>query len=361
MAHSKRIIISGYYGFSNTGDEAVLAAVVGGLRASGVDDITVLSASPGKTSETYAVEAISRNSALGVISALRDCDLFISGGGSLLQDATSVRSLWYYSSLIGTANRFARKTMVLGQGIGPLRRNASRKLAARVLRNVDLITVRDVGSAELLKDLGITDKVRVTADPTFLLDPCPPEESLNLLSQAGLDGDDDVIGVSLRRWPEAPGIEQAAVEALREIASRLPVKLLLVAMQSPADEILARDVRAKTGALVQPGIWTPQQMLGVLSRCRLVLGMRLHALILSAAVGTPSVGIEYDPKVEQFLAAAGQEGISLAEAESGLLAERVLKAWEARDILASRLETVVPPMKAAAAENIRLALELLDS
>jgi polysaccharide pyruvyl transferase WcaK-like protein len=154
-------------------------------------------------------------------------------------------------------------------------------------------------------------------------------------------------------------MEDAAIEALRQLKDVLPAKALLVAMQSPEDETLVRKVGVMAGVLVQPRAWTAEQLLGVLARCRLVVAMRLHALIFASAVGVPSLGIIYDPKVEQFVAATGQEGITLEEVASGGLAERVTAAWNVRDELASRLAERVPAMRESAAENFRLAGELL--
>jgi len=362
MARAKRILLSGYYGLSNAGDEAVLSAIIAGLRAHSDAEITVLSASPEETASLHDVNALPRMSPFVLKRALRECDLLISGGGSLLQDATSFKSLAYYLLVISLAKRYRRRIMLLGQGIGPLRRAISRRLTAKTLAGVDLITVRDPQSAELLREIGVRSPIEVTADPTFMLDPCAAEESSRLWSDLGLGEDDDVIAVSLRGWPERD-IEQHAIEALAEIVEKLPVKLLLVAMHSPGDELLAKRTADSIGSpdrvAVQPGPWTGERLLGVIGRCRLMIGMRLHALIFAAAAGVPSLGIEYDPKVEQFVKATGQQGISLAETASGRLAERATGAWNKRADLASNLVEVVPAMRKAAEENIRLAVELL--
>ena len=365
MAAPKRILLSGYYGLSNTGDEAVLSAIIAGLKSHSADaEITVLSASPAETAHLHNVKALPRMSISHVTGAIKECDLFISGGGSLLQDATSFKSLVYYLLVIGLAKRYRRKVMILGQGIGPLRRNLSRRLTARTLNGIALITVRDSQSAELLRQLGIGGKIEVTADPTLALDPCSHEESARLWSEIGLSEGDDVIAVSLRRWPESPEIEGAAAKALTEIAQRMPVKFLLVTMQRPVDELVAQGIARSTGLgdriAVQPETWTAEQLLGVLGRCRLVLGMRLHALIFAAAAGVPSLGIEYDPKVERFVEATGQMGISLDECASGLLARRALDAWNRRVELASNLVEAIPAMKRSAEESFRLAAELLS-
>lgn len=341
-----------------------MSAIIKGLRAQSADvDITVLSQSPEETAASHGVRSLQRMSMSTVVDAVKDCDLFISGGGSLLQDATSLKSLVYYLLVIGLAKRHQRKVMVLGQGIGPLRRGISRSLTARALAGLDMITVRDSQSAELLRQIGVKGQIEVCADPTFILDPCPAEESAKLLSDAGLGEGDDIIAVALRRWPETPELGTAVADSLTKLTRESSAKFLLVAMQTPDDQELAVETAQSIGmperVFVQPGQWTANQLLGVLGKCRFVLGMRLHALIFAAAAGVPSLGIVYDPKVEQFVSMTGQEGISLQETVAGLLAERAALALDKHDDLASNLARTVPAMKAAAMRNFVLAEELL--
>lgn len=362
MTQLKRIVISGYYGFSNAGDEAALSAIVRGLKLQADVDITVFSASPEETAKLHGVRALPRMSVSQVAGALKDCDLLISGGGSLIQDATSLRSLIYYLAVISLAKRYRRKVMILGQGIGPLRRSISRRLVRKALAGVDLITVRDAQSAELLAKMEI-GPVRVTADPTFTLEPCSEEEVLHLLNETGLSDQDDVIAVSLRKLDYLPGIPDFSPDImglLADEARKLPAKLLLVGMQSPDDLVLAKEIGEKTGIAYQSRQWTPEQMLGALGKCRLVVGMRLHSLIFAASAGVPFLGIAYDPKVESFAAATGQLYMTVEEAFAGQLADNVTRIWGIRDQLVARLTTTVPAMRQAAEENTRLAAELIS-
>ncbi len=364
MTAPKRILIAGYYGFSNTGDEAVLASIVSGLRRQAGDDldIAVLSARPEETARTHGVRSVGRMDLRRVRESIRGCDLFISGGGSLLQDATSFKSLVYYLALIEMAERAGREVMVLGQGIGPLRRGISRILTRRALDRVSLITVRDDESADLLAQIGVRrPRIEVTADPTFTLRPCPVEEAHRLLAEAGVVPDEDIVAVSLREWPESPEIESAAIDALADLANRLPARLLLIPMQMPGDVEMARRIRRAIGEriAVLPDGCSPEQVMGAVSVCGMVVAMRLHALIFAASAGIPALGISYDPKVTSFIAAVGQDGISLREVTSGLLVDRVIESWNRRSDLAVRLTERVPKLRELAERNFRLAAELL--
>lgn len=366
MVNLRRVVISGYYGFSNLGDEAVLSAVIEGLRSKSTKsiEIVVLSADPERTEKTYGVTAVPRMSVSHVSKVLHKCDLFISGGGSLIQDATSWRSLIYYLSTIQLAKTFGCKIMILGQGIGPLRRRSSRYLSRLVLNQVDLITVRDTESAELLAELGVCKPpVYVTADPSFMLTACPPDEASAILSKLGLMPSEPLIGVSLRQWADVPDIEHIAAKALGVLSERLRAKILLLTMHTPDDLGLAKCIQqlsASSYIIVQPEPWTPAQVLGVVGHCELLIGMRLHALILATIAGVPSVGLSYDPKVENFLRASGQTSIELSDLTPERLVEIFLKVWEIRSSLSAQLRGVVPRMKEAACKNVSLALELLD-
>ena len=81
------ILISGYYGFDNIGDESILRTLVSSLREHIPDcSLTVLSHNPTSTREKYGVEAVDRMSPVAILHAVKKCDMLISGGGSLFRD-----------------------------------------------------------------------------------------------------------------------------------------------------------------------------------------------------------------------------------------------------------------------------------
>ncbi len=175
-ASAKNIVLSGYYGFNNVGDEAVLAGLIQAFRdhpngREGKLRITVLSADPSATEREHGpgVAAFDRRSIGAVRRSIADCDLFASGGGSLLQDVTSAHSIFYYLGVVRAAQMMGKKTMLIAQGIGPLRLARSRKLTAAVASRCQAITVRDAASAALMRSIGVTIDPVVTADPALLL------------------------------------------------------------------------------------------------------------------------------------------------------------------------------------------------
>lgn len=171
MANYK-IVISGYYGFNNAGDEAMLSAIIQSLRSTfDTPEITVISGSPAKTSWIFDVKAIPRFGMLPIIKSIFRSDLIISGGGSLLQDVTSWKSMIYYLSIITLGVLFRKRVFLYSQGIGPVRYRVIRIVLKHVLNHVDVITVRDKESKGFLERLGVKRRIYTTADAVLSLHP----------------------------------------------------------------------------------------------------------------------------------------------------------------------------------------------
>ena len=295
-----KIVISGYYGFNNAGDEALLTAILAALRAvEPTADITVISGNPGNTIAKHQVKSLYRFAAVRLLRAIREADLVISGGGSLLQDVTSKRSLAYYLSVIAAAKWKRKKVMLFAQGIGPIRSRLMRLLTRLVVNRADVITVRDRDSAEELARMGVpAAKVEVTADPVLMLNPESKVMGKAILTEAGLDPYKPIIGVSVREWPD----NQRCLKPLQVSKDLADSKLL----QSYLPKIRNRV------ALLQ-GDYSTEEFLSVIGSFRLLIGMRLHALIFAAVMKVPLMAISYDPKVDSFLKAIEAQAVGTVE------------------------------------------------
>lgn len=347
-----RVVISGYYGFGNVGDELILASIVHDLRQVGEWRIFVLSANPQKTASAYKVRAVNRSSLGDILRVLRGADLFISGGGSLFQDVTSTRSLYYYLGLIDLAQTMYKKVMVYGQGIGPINNWFNRVLANHILNNVQLITVRDEDSLKELKKLGVCrPKIVVSADPVF--------SYVDVGAHLGQMRIERRIGVCIRRWPKAPHLPAVVAKACDELIDKLGVEIFFFPFQ-PDDRFLCYEVLGMMNrkAEVLEGK-NPLTFSNLINQVDILLGMRLHALILAATNYIPMVGISYDPKVNSFIRYVGQR---LAGQVESLTAEELAHTTEvvfrAREEYASRLKKLVPYLRKRAEVNPKLALEL---
>ena len=197
-----KVLISGYYGFSNAGDEAMLTAIVDSLKREDPDTvITVISGHPRSTSALHDVKSIGRFDFPAILRAMAETDLLLSGGGSLLQNVTSHFSLFYYLSIIALGVIMRKKVMLFAQGIGPIRGRFSRFLTRLICRHADLITVRDDGSLDDLCEMGFERKdILVTSDAVFSLPDGNRKVGEVILRSMGIDPERPVIGFALRHW-----------------------------------------------------------------------------------------------------------------------------------------------------------------
>ncbi|SDC83630.1 MULTISPECIES: polysaccharide pyruvyl transferase CsaB [unclassified Candidatus Frackibacter] len=363
----KKIALVGYYGFDNAGDEAILAAIIASLKEYEANlEITVLSANPDKTAKEYGVKAINRFQLNAVIETLRDVDLFLVGGGSLLQDVTSQKSILYYLGLIYLAQRIAVPVIFYAQGVGPIIRRLSRFLIPRVLNNLNAITVRDQQSKELLLGLGVKEEVRVTADPVFTL-PLPSDNEIKrIIDNENLESNKEVIGVSVRHWQDNHYLATLAT-ALDQINEELGMQILFLPLHHPEDlaasqKVMAQMETAKADKQVLAGNYHPQQIVGLFKEVDLLIGVRLHSLIFAAINHTPLVGISYDPKVDSFLARLGLKAAGKTDdLDASNLHKRVLKAWKKREQLEQHLKVRVDELEQLAKENTEIAWRLLTN
>ena len=316
------VVISGYYGFGNLGDESLLDAISCSLADAypGIK-IAALTRNPRRDSKRTGLKCTSRFNMAAVFCRLSRAKLLISGGGSLLQDTTSKRSLRYYAGVMRMAKSAGASVFVYANGIGPIGHESNRKLTAKVVSRADAVSVRDADSVEELISLGVPrEKIRLSADPAFTIKPVSAERREALISELGVDG--GYFAVSVRpltiRGGESVGgeAENGAVvkkiaEACREIAEKYGITPVLVPMQASADigicdaivrELAASGVRAVT---YKPRV--AAELMGVLAGARFAIAMRLHVVVFASSVGCPVIGVSYDPKVESMMRGLGQE------------------------------------------------------
>ena len=306
------VVICGAYGRGNAGDDAILDAILQEIRSLDPDmPVTVLSKDPAATRLTYRVRSIHRSHILSWRKAMRKSVLYLNGGGSLIQDVTSRRSLWYYLYNIRSAHALGCRVQMYGCGIGPVTREHLRRMAARTLNScVDIITLREPDSQAELRAMGVTSpQILLTADPALTLRAATEDETDSVLLRAGIPPHGKYLCFALRRWPgfeeAAPALRAAAAYAY-ETYGLTPVFLSVEKRLDPgAGRIAADGLSVPHYFLDDAG--KAGTIIGALSRMEAVVSMRLHALIFAAGQGIPLVGIVYDPKVSSFLRYIGQE------------------------------------------------------
>lgn len=311
----KNILISGYYGFNNIGDESILRTVIDNLREKlGDISITVLSHNPQQTAEKYGVNAAQRMSIPDIFKAVRRCDLLLSGGGSLLQDATSSHSILYYLFILRLAQLMGKKTFIYSQGIGPITSNRNRRLTASVLRRASGIVVRDSKSRDLLLEIGVPEQlIHVTADPVIRVKKADTALGLDILRREGCPRKDGklTVGWAVKSRRPDPAFYEEIGKCIRWLKEEYDADSVLIPFFHSEDlsvcETIAGDLGGEVGCLRQK--YLSEETLSIIGCMDVLVGIRLHSLIYSAVMGVPMIGISYDPKVDSFLASIQQSAL----------------------------------------------------
>lgn len=360
------IMISGYYGFKNSGDDALLMAIIQDLKKYKPRvNITVLSSNPKETQRLYDVQAINRLNVWKIQRHMKRSRLLISGGGTLIQDGTSTKSLWYYLMVISLALRNKLKVMLYANGIGPLTKKGNIEKTRRILNRVDLITLRDEASLEELKRIGVTEpETELSVDPVFQLEPSPKETGAAILQKCGADTRQKMMGICIRKWN---GLHDGFEDMLAEFADYAKQKYglfpVFIPMQISKDLEISRRIMQK---MKQPSAVVAQRlnihdMLSIVGQMHVCIGMRLHSLIYSATQSVPLIGIVYDPKISGFMDYVHQnlyedlEGI-----DSAALKKQLDRCMEHYDEIKQDLDETLIQMKQRAQVSAQKAVALYE-
>ena len=312
MSKTTQIVLSGYYGFDNIGDEAVLYAILSALRKEIKEiEVTVLSNNPDKTKALYGVKSVNRWNMKEVAKVIKASDMLISGGGSLLQDVTSGKTVPYYLAIVKIAQFYKKKVVFYSQGIGPVNKRINRWLIKKVVNKVDGIYVRDTSSKKLLQEIGIKKPVGAALDPVLGIE--IPEESI-------IRPERKTVGVYIRPWMDEnhdKNLINSMIPGLVYLIEK-GYRLCFIPMHYEQDrEITTKIAREVKKAVSQKetleskkleyAIEVLDKMLSIhevmiyTAGFDMVVGMRLHSLIMAAASKVPVLALSYDPKVTEFM------------------------------------------------------------
>ena len=360
------VMISGYYGFHNSGDDSILKAMVESLRnARPKIRILALSNDPAETRAVYGIDAIHRFDFWNIIKYMRRTRLLISGGGSLIQDVTSDKSLYYYLAIILLGKKLGMQVMLYANGVGPVRREKNYTCIEKVLNRVDLITLREPSSLEELRKFGVTrPEIRITADPVFTLTAAEDFAAAELLKKAGVAPGKRYCVISLRPWREADrNLEAVVAEVADYIRLRYEIDIVFVPMQEGRDLPIAERTAGlmKYPGNILRGKYPSTKLMALVKNAEFVLGMRLHILIYAARVGTPVIGLTYDPKVDATMEYLNQRLTLSAKQPNPLTLRRYIDdIISNREKIRGELIQTGTGLQEKAAENVSLALSLLD-
>ena len=359
-------VLMGYYGFKNSGDETLLYSMIQNLKAK-KDDIRllVLSKVPKKTEETYGVYSLNRYNLTRIKKELKRSHLFIFGGGSLIQDVTSDKSLWYYLNILKLAISTKIPVMLYANGIGPVNKKKNRDSVAKILNQVDVITLRDEASLDTVKDMGVLTDVTVTADPALTmegLDACKVHE---LLRDENIPDGENFIGISIRDWKDCnEDFWKEVAQGVDEICKKCSLSPLWIPLKHPDDVEMSKIIQSKMGTkgYILEKSYTAEEIVGITGFCKFVIGMRLHSLIYSASCKVPAISIAYDPKVSGF---ADYMGTSTAIEINDFIKEKLISEAENiiqnYDEIKKSLEEKKEIFKEKAEKTADIAIELIKN
>jgi polysaccharide pyruvyl transferase CsaB len=335
-----KIAIHGFYGMGNLGDEAILASMLKEFRNYGSIDVVVFSRKPEQIQRIYGIRSISSEAKRDLLkrrSELKKCNLFILGGGGLLKDfGTDSTSLKKWLKLLDHANRLNKKTSLFAIGVENIRYNESKSLIQNALTNVDLITVRDKNSKDILESIGVENTIKVTTDPVVLLG----ESTQKTSSQIIKTKKPMKVAICIRHWYdksfniENPKVNENFIKAMASAAEFLieqyDAKLEFIPMRTISyddDRVAAKQIishmKFKDNVEVINEVPEVNDFIKMLDQYSLLIGMRLHSLILGTSSGVPVIGLNYMPKVKAYMESIGQGKYSL-ELET-ITAEKIIK------------------------------------
>lgn len=372
----KRIVIAGYYGFGNGGDELILFSLLNGLKRLNMKtEISVLSRHPFQTGKMYGVKAIDRWNLLNVALAIFHTDLFVFGGGGLLQDLTSSLSIYYYLGLILLAKIFFKKVFLISQGVGPIRGKISRKVTGIVLGLVDLITVRDELSKFELRKLNRKLLVYFAPDPILNLEGFAFGTGASMRSpsplsrgQGSRSNEGPVIGVCAQGFGKDERFIEVLKETCDQLVRKVKSKIIFIPFHKLEDSKISREIIADRRDGYRLFLWQKvEDLFGFYEKIDLVLGMRLHSVILACLLGKPFVAIclpkthpLYDPKLEGFLELLGHDAIDMA-VPAAEIAEKVRQIWTNRQEFLEEINARLAKLRENSIKNMEMVQSLLEN
>jgi polysaccharide pyruvyl transferase CsaB len=351
----------------NLGDEAILEGILGALRATIAAEVTVFSRNPADTLARHEVERAISARALTrrqMVPEIRALDLLILGGGGILYD----RDAEEYLREVSIANELGIPVMLYAISAGPLVTSSARRSVQEALNASPspLISVRDRLGYRLLEDVGVTNEIYLTADPAFLLEPEPLSEQA--LEAEGVNLEHHLVGFSVREpGPAAPDIRTEEYYALLANAAdfmveRYDAEVVFVPMETTdvqhSHAVVAHMHNAERAEILRRK-YSPRQILDLMGRFDLAVGMRLHFLIFAALRGTPFAALPYASKVSGLLEDLDMGTPPLGNTGIGELIARIDRSWDTRTELRAKIGERVPALRARAQKTNELLLHLV--
>jgi polysaccharide pyruvyl transferase CsaB len=363
-----KIVISGYYGFNNIGDESILKAVIDNLKGKLPEvEIVVLSKNPAQTMQKYNVKAVNRKSLWQIKKSIFCCDLLVSGGGSLLQDVSSKKSILYYLAILWIAKLFRKKVFIYSQGIGPINSKFNRYLTYITLRNIKNIVVRDETSKELLVEIGIKkENIFVTSDPVLRINKVDKKIGETILQNEGFLKEDGriTVGWAIRERNVDSSFVDELCESIEKINDKYNAKSVLIPFHYSEDMQVIMKIKERLGNMVTciEHKYLTEEMLSIIGNMDLLVGVRLHSIIHAAIMDVPIIGISYDPKVNSFMHSINMKAMcSVYDFKSDFFMDEFQKTLQNKEKIQNTVREEMKKLIERLDKNEELIKELLEN
>jgi len=388
------ILIGGYYGAGNIGDEAILIAMINELRTQKADiTLIVTSWDPEKTSNDHHVESVYWKDINGLLDAALRADLIILGGGGIFHDYWGIdpdtylrKGFWditAFGSLPLLAKLLNIPCMIYAVGVGPFHSELAREHTRMAFERCQVATIRDNESLEFLKQIGLNINgtkgsiVKVLPDPVFSLTASSADDAqvTDFLHQRQIQDNIPLLGVSLRYWDINVSLDEwlpYIANGVRDFLEQnnqaqvilIPFQVLHATPHTNDAIVLGKlanllNMPDRVCSITDP--LTPRFAQSLIKRCTAIIGMRLHSIIMGINVGTPIIALSYAPKVFSVMKRAGLEEFCTPTLtpKAEILAGQIQKVWDQSQSFRHKIQPLQEELKSETKEHARLALDLL--
>jgi polysaccharide pyruvyl transferase CsaB len=333
-----KIFLIGWFGAGNMGDEAILISELLFLRNQITNvEFYILSFNPERTRQLTAnipevkkiirmgsKRDVLRSDFWGIFKGIREVDAVVIGGGGIFQDIYNHYPIPFFTAMAWLAKLNRKRLFLYCVGIGPISSFIGKKLCRFAANSADMICVRDAGSKELLKSLGVNKPVHLSADPVFMLEPVRNGNVEKVIKSHHLTGNGPTIGVSVQDllfWKNES--RKILADTLDTLSKERGATIVFLPFGTYKDGWFNKDksspvdmVASKKLAALMRGKYsiitdelTPQELLAVIEKLDLVISMRLHGLIMGLNAGVPVIALTYEEesKIRNLMERLNQE------------------------------------------------------
>lgn len=372
----RRMVICGATGINNAGDEAILEVLIGQYQEK--YDITIISLDPHKALKYHNyTKFVSIHDKRACVKCIKKSDIFLLGGGGLFQDESSVFNVFRWEKICKLAIKYSKRIIIYANSIGPLNYYFSRIIVRNILNQIDVITLRDQSSVDLLKEIGVTVPIVLTADPAFSYN----YDSVSVYPEEKLRLPEKYVAITIRHWydshpflpakisnlfmknnDKADRYHKVMADIVDEINKKMGLPVVFISFLTDRDSKVAkkilsnREYKCKNIILNSEKNFLPISLMQVIKKSEFLVGMRLHSLIFAVGLRVPFVAIDYSKKVKGLLEELSLNSYSIPvdELSSEALMKKIELMEQNRDSILELMEEKHQYMKELDSKNKKI-------